>query len=650
MRKKAIAFTAAVIICFGSGSGLYAGTQGAGSSQVCAAAENDPAVSDDYADAPLFDDTKVHTVNIIITDEEWKKIDEATSENKEYAVCDVEIDGELFKNVALKAKGHSSLSFAKGRKDRTKDRVGLRINFSKYDDNTTYHGLDKLSLNNFAADVTCMKDYIAYNMMSDMGVASPLSSYTVVQKNGEDLALFLAVEDIDKSFAVRNYGDAEVDFYKPESEAAAKQSDLEAVLQVFSGNKYADLDKTDRVEPWCDISAKMHPEALKDATCCRWIDDKPASYQNIWDSDELECTDEDKTVMIDCLNKLNNGTEEEALSVLDTDQLMRYWAVHDFMNNYDSIVGKARAWNFYLCENNGVLSYIPWDYNESFGGMDTRVVIRDVFGDIALDTAHTGLDNVMSAEKDLINMPIDNPNRVGGTELLPMLHKWISSEEHLEQYHEICRELTDLEEQYKKLTSQTESIITPYVKKGLTFYTEEQFNDAMKNMDLYMKYRFESYRKQVNGETPSTWEGQKEQPDTLIEPEGLELCKMASATNIIGCPPAQVLNPLINAYLGKDPDRSAEHFADLILTYFRTPVSMFDKVPILIQYPSCRKEAVKIMHRKYGTASMFTVQGGPPAGAQGGPPAGAQGGPPAGVQGGPPSDADSQQAINADAE
>jgi len=341
---------------------------------------------------------------------------------------------------------------------------------------------------------------------------------------------------------------------------------------------------------------------------------------------------EDKAVMIDCLDKLNNGTEKESLSVLDTDQLMRYWAVHSFMNNYDSIVGKARAWNFYLCENNGVLSYIPWDYNESFGGMDTRVVIRDVFGDLALDTSNTGLDNVMSAEKDLINMPIDNPNRIGGTELLPMLHKWISSEEYLEQYHEICRELTDLEEQYKKLTSQAESIITPYVNKGLTFYTDEQFDDAMKNMDLYMKYRFESYRKQVSGETPSTWEGQKEHPDTLIEPEGLELYKMASATNIIGCPPSQVLNPLINAYLGKDPDRSAGHFAKLILTYFRNPVSMFDKVPILMQYPSCRKDAAKIMHRKYGTASMFTVQGGPPAEAA------------------PETVADAQQAINPDAE
>jgi len=93
MRKKVAAFTPAIITCFGTGGSLYAGTQESGSSLITAAAEYEPAISGDYVNAPLFDDTRVHTVNIIITDEEWKKIDEANSESKEYAECDVEIDG-----------------------------------------------------------------------------------------------------------------------------------------------------------------------------------------------------------------------------------------------------------------------------------------------------------------------------------------------------------------------------------------------------------------------------------------------------------------------------------------------------------------------------------------------------------------------------
>lgn len=627
MRKKVMAFVAALTLCFGVGA---AAMQNTGllkneEASIAAAAKDNPNISGDYVNAPLFDDTKVHTVNIIISDEEWAKIGAATSDEKEYATCNVEIDGETFENVAIKAKGHSSLNFAKAKHDPQGERVGLRINFGKNDGLTTYHGLNKLSLNNLAADVTCAKDFTAYHMMKDMGVCAPLCSYTVVKVNGKDFMLSLAVEDIDKSFAYRNYGaDAEIDLYQPESPTATTQSDLEMVLQVFSGNKYANLDKTDRVEAWNDISAKMHPEELKDATCSRWIDDDPASYQIIWDTDELKCTDEDVSVMMDCLNKLNNGTPEEKLSVLDTDQLMRYWAVHGFMNNYDSLVGKARSGNFYLVENNGVLSYVPWDYNESFGGMDARVVIRDVLGDIPLDTAPTGMDNVMSAEKDLINMPIDNPNRCGGTEQLPMLDAWISTEEGLAQYHDVCRELTGYETRYTEMASTIREMLTPYVQKGLTFYTEDQFNEAIDNMELYMKYRFESYNKQLNGETPSTWEGQKENPDTLIEPEGLELYKMATSTGLIGCPPAQFLTPIINAYQGNDPDRSAQHFAQKILTFFKSPISMFGQVPVLAQVPACRSDVVNIVHQQYGAASMFTVQGGHPTGTQGGPPAAAE--------------------------
>ena len=625
--KKVIAFVAALTLCFGVGAtAVYNAGAQKNETSISVAAKDNPNISADYVNAPLFDDTKVHTVNLIISDEEWAKISNATADEKEYATCDVEIDGELFQNVAVKAKGHASLRFARNKRGPESERVGLRINFGKNDDVTTYHGLNKLSLNNLAADITCMKDFTAYHMMNDMGVHAPLSSYTVVQKNGEDFALSLAVEDVDKSFAYRNYGaDSEIDLYQPESEFGATQSDLEAVLRVFSGDQYADLDQTDRVEPWEVISAKMHPEELKDAACCRWIDDNPDSYQNIWDSDELKCSDKDKKAMINSLNKLNNGTQEEALSVLDVDQLMRYFAVHGFMNNQDSLTGKGR-FNFYICENNGVLSYVPWDYNESFGGYDSRIMIRDVFGNLALDTAPTGLDNVMSAEKDLINMPIDNPNRIGGTELLPMLDKWISTEDGKAKYHDICGELVGLEDRYKELTASTRELIAPYVKQGLTFWTEDQFNEAMNQMDLYMKYRFESYDKQVKGETPSTWEGQKEQPDTLVEPEGLELYKMASATGLIGCPPAQVLNPIINAYQGKDPDRSSKHFAKKILTFFRNPLSMFGQVTTLMQVPACREDAVNIVHQQYGAASMFATQGGPPAnaGQQGGAPADAQ--------------------------
>mgnify|MGYP006918505538 CR=1 FL=1 len=55
----------------------------------------------------LFDNTKVHTVDIVMDD--WDEfIANATSE--EYAAAAVVIDGEVYKNVGIRAKGNTSLS------------------------------------------------------------------------------------------------------------------------------------------------------------------------------------------------------------------------------------------------------------------------------------------------------------------------------------------------------------------------------------------------------------------------------------------------------------------------------------------------------------------------------------------------------------
>ena len=55
----------------------------------------------------LFDTTKVHTVDIVMDD--WDSFIESC-ENEEYSACAVVIDGESYKNVAIRAKGNTSLS------------------------------------------------------------------------------------------------------------------------------------------------------------------------------------------------------------------------------------------------------------------------------------------------------------------------------------------------------------------------------------------------------------------------------------------------------------------------------------------------------------------------------------------------------------
>lgn len=159
----------------------------------------------------LFDTSKVHTLDILM--EDWEGfLDNCRSE--EYYECNVVIDGEAFKNVAIRGKGNTSLTQVESYGN---DRYSYKIEFDHYDNALTYHGLDKLCLNNIIQDNTYMKDYLTYQMMGDMGVAAPLCSYVYITVNGENWGLYLAVEAVEDSFLQRNYGKNYGELYKPDS-------------------------------------------------------------------------------------------------------------------------------------------------------------------------------------------------------------------------------------------------------------------------------------------------------------------------------------------------------------------------------------------------------------------------------------------------
>ena len=57
---------------------------------------------------------------------------------------------------------------------------------------------------------------------------------------------------------------------------------------------------------------------------------------------------------------------EDLDAVLDIDQVLRYLVVHSYVVNDDSYTG-SMVHNYYLYEQDGKLSMIPWDYNLAFG-------------------------------------------------------------------------------------------------------------------------------------------------------------------------------------------------------------------------------------------------------------------------------------------
>lgn len=161
----------------------------------------------------LFDTSSVIEVDIDISEDNWASLlENATAE--EYYDCDVTINGTTYEHVGLRAKGNTSLSMVASSDS---DRYSFKIKFDEYVDGQSCDGLSKLVLNNNYSDATMMKEALCYDMFAFLGADASLYNYAKVSVNGEYRGVYLALELVEESFAIRNYGTGYGQLYKPDS-------------------------------------------------------------------------------------------------------------------------------------------------------------------------------------------------------------------------------------------------------------------------------------------------------------------------------------------------------------------------------------------------------------------------------------------------
>ncbi len=548
----------------------------------------------------LFDTSKVHTINIVIDD--WDGFLE-TCTSEEYTACSVVIDNEAYKNVAIRAKGNTSLTQVQSYGN---NRYSFKIEFDHYDSTKTYYGLDKLCLNNIIQDNTYMKDYLCYRMMSEFGVDSPLCSYVYITVNGEDWGLYLAVEGIEDSFLQRNYGNDSGELYKPDSQSMGGgrgnggnfrmsefnaeqngQSDSstdgtqsatngqaqgtppskpdgssDSAQQTTDSQTNSSTDSTqsatngqvqgtppskpdgssdsaqqttdgqtnsstDSTQSAINGQAQGNPPSKPDGepgengggmdggmngsddVSLIYSDDEYSSYQNIFDNAKTDITDSDKDRLIASLKKLNNN--EDISDVVDVDEVIRYFVVHNFVCNFDSYTG-SMIHNYYLYEKDGQMSMIPWDYNLAFGGF-------------------MGAQNASA----LVNYPIDTPVSGGTVDSRPMLAWIFASDEYTEEYHEMFSEFIEkyFDSDYiPNLIDSTKEMIAEYVEKDPTkFCTYEEFESGVTALKEFCTLRAESISGQLDGTIPSTSDGQSADSSSLIKADDLNISDMGTMNN-----------------------------------------------------------------------------------------------------------------------
>ncbi len=456
----------------------------------------------------LFNTEKVHTIDIVMND--WDSfIDEC--ENEEYSPCSVIIDGENYGNVGIRAKGNTSLSSVSSmgsdrysfklefdQYDNTKSYYGLdKLSLNNIiQDNTfmkdylTYRMMGEFGV----AAPLCSYVYITVNG-EDFGLYLAIEGIEdgFLQRNyGKDYGELYKPDSMsfgggrgngkDFDFSEFENENGEFDFSKPEN----GEFDFSKIENgEFDFSQFGDSMPTSPesfggggmpsggfnpfggempdFSQMPDITQK--PEGFDGGNMpdmgnfggfggmgssdvkLQYIDDEFDSYKNIFDSAKTDITDTDKARLIESLKTLSSGENIE--SVVDIEQVIKYFVVHNFAVNGDSYTG-AMIHNYYLYEKDGVMQMLPWDYNLAFGTF------------MSTDAAAT------------VNSSIDSPVS-GDMSDRPMISWIFKNEEYTNLYHEyftkFINEFFD-NGKIEKIIDETVEMISPYVEKDPTKFCD----------------------------------------------------------------------------------------------------------------------------------------------------------------------------------
>ena len=434
-----------------------------------------------------------NVINIDITcnESDWQEM-LSNAQSKSYISVDMNINGETFENVGIKPKGNSSLTQVVSSDS---DRYSFKIKFDKYNKEQTCYGLDKLTLNSNYSDNTLMKEYISYDMMREMGVECPLVSYAKITVNGEYWGLYLALEAYDHSFLERNYGTTDGNLYNVKSvEVGGKDG-----MNPPDMPKMTDENGETVTMPDFKVGGGFGNSGGGSLV---YTDDESSSYSSIFENAVFNSTgEEDYQRVITALKNLSEGQNLE--EYFDVDEILRYLAVHTAVVNLDSYSSNMQQ-NYYIYENNGKITILPWDYNLAFGGFQS------------------------GSATSAVNFAIDTPVTNGiDLEDRPLISKLLEVDEYKERYHEYLSQVADYLNNIDEKVDEIKSLIDEDAQNDpSSFCTYEEFEKGTETLKEFAKLRAESIEGQLDGTVPSTNEEQEKDSSKLIDASSVNLNDM----------------------------------------------------------------------------------------------------------------------------
>lgn len=278
--------------------------------------------------------------------------------------------------AGLKTKGNYTLQHTVT-DYKNNDRFSFTINFGKYIKKKSYgvkqnfYGCNKISFNNFFFDRTLMKEYFAMKLMNEMGVPTPEYGLAKLYINGYYYGVYFMVEAMDGTIIERhqNLPANEVSSYltKPEDTYLLYDGELENLLKEDGTFDLSSVLKQD------ENGVYTADEAFAEWNAALWEADND-TLQDVADMLPTVLSWQRK------LNQLSQGRDfnwqvldvqsEEYIklleSVMDVDEVLRYFATHSFLVQLDNMFVNLQNYGLYV-DKNGKSMLIPWDYDLCFG-------------------------------------------------------------------------------------------------------------------------------------------------------------------------------------------------------------------------------------------------------------------------------------------
>ncbi len=184
----------------------------------------------------------------------WRGRRHGGTATRESVKATVREGGRVYRDVSIHLKG------AAGSFRPIDDRPALTLNFDKWVKGQTFHGLEKISLNNSVQDPTYLNEKICREMFAAAGVPVPWADHAMVELNGRKLGLYVLTEGFNKQFLKRHFKNSQGNLYDggfltdvTEELALNSGSDpkghsdlkalVEAAIDPVSSNRWARLEQ-----------------------------------------------------------------------------------------------------------------------------------------------------------------------------------------------------------------------------------------------------------------------------------------------------------------------------------------------------------------------------------------------------------------------